>query len=57
MVSSSSYLILLFNLKIIFPNIEIKNVNIGWFFFFSFGLVKWRRKNSWKIKSEILFKV
>lgn len=47
MISTSSYLILLFNFKIIFPNIKIKNVNIGgfvFFFFLFFDLVKERGK-------------
>lgn len=34
MVSTRSYLILLFSFKVIFPNIKIKNVNIDFFFFF-----------------------
>lgn len=35
MVSTRSYLILLFSFKVIFPNIKIKNVNIDFFFFFN----------------------
>lgn len=61
MVSTRSYLILLFSFKVIFPNIKIKNVNIDFFIFFFlilwYGYVAEKKENSWKIKLEILFKV
>lgn len=57
MVSARFYLILLFSFKDIFPNIKIKNVNMDFFFFFLIlwsGYVEEKKKNSWKIKLEII---